>query len=812
MIGRTALLATLFLAAPAFAQQHADAGGLPEEVAAPDAGLAGEAVDGGPEAAASEQAIPEAPAVEAERTETQVLERPPSDAAPSEAPAAPAEGEAATVAEAEGAGQPPVDPAAAQAAAEKKYSSVVVGTAETRTSGSVHVIKDRELQRFEYDDPHAVLRQVPGLYARGEDGFGLRPNIGLRGANSDRSKKVTLMEDGILFGPAPYSAPAAYYFPLVTRMMTVRVLKGPSAIMHGPQTVGGSVDFITRVFPYDETLLLDVAGGQYLYGKLHGVYGATMGRNAFLVEGVHNRTDGFKELDGGGDTGYVRNEFMFKGQRTLDPLGEAKQKVELKLGFSQEGSNETYLGLTDEDFRANPLRRYATSALDRMEWYRTQIVLRHALELGRLSVDTALYRQDFSRAWNKVNHFRGAGIANVLADPTSARNAIYYGVLSGKQDTSSNNETLFIGPNDRAFVSQGLQSTGQWSATTGPLLHQLEFGARWHYDRIERLHTEDGYRVEAGRLVHAGGPTVTTANNRDSTYALALHLVDAMSWGPVTVTPGLRTELIRSRSQDNLTGTVEHGSVNVLLPGVGAHWAILEQLGVFGGVYRGFSPPPPGQGDTALPEESINYEAGARWTPGGTRLEVVGFYNDYANLTDICTYSNGCLNDNLDRQFDAGNARIYGLEALASKNLRFGRKLTIPLSLAYTLTKTEFLESFQSADPQFGNVTAGDELPYVPLHQVYATAGVETKRFGIYLNALYVSQMREIAGQGEADAGELTDELLTFDASASVNLFGGKLYLNARNLTNNVVIVSRRPFGARPNAPRMVQLGFKYEL
>ena len=30
------------------------------------------------------------------------------------------------------------------------------------------------------------------------------------------------------------------------------------------------------------------------------------------------------------------------------------QRVELKLGYADESSNETYLGLTDEDFRATP--------------------------------------------------------------------------------------------------------------------------------------------------------------------------------------------------------------------------------------------------------------------------------------------------------------------------------------------------------------------------------------------------------------------------------------------------------------------------
>ncbi|MDB4995815.1 MAG: outer rane iron(III) dicitrate receptor, partial [Myxococcaceae bacterium] len=72
----------------------------------------------------------------------------------------------------------------------------VAGTKLGQTAGSAHVIRSDKLERYEYDDPNAVLAQVPGVYSRGEDGIGLRPNIGIRGVNPDRSKKLTLLEDG----------------------------------------------------------------------------------------------------------------------------------------------------------------------------------------------------------------------------------------------------------------------------------------------------------------------------------------------------------------------------------------------------------------------------------------------------------------------------------------------------------------------------------------------------------------------------------------------------------------------------------------
>ncbi len=734
---------------------------------------------------------------------------PTAEAPPTEAPAESVD--AGVVLEPVVEAVPETVPEAVPETVAKGFSTVVVGTAETKTSGSIHIIKSAKLERSELDDPQAVLQSVPGVYGRGEDGFGLRPNVGLRGANSDRSKKVTLLEDGVLFGPAPYSAPAAYYFPLMTRMKSVRVLKGPSAIIHGPQTIGGSVELITRSITQGESYGIDLSGGEYFYGKAHGFYGAGNERSGFLVEGIHLRSSGFKELDGGGDTGFRRNEWMVKARHALDLEGPSRQSLQLKVGYSDELSNETYLGLSDADFRANPLRRYLASTLDQMTWKRTQIVASHELKHGSFALTTTAYRHDLNRSWNKVNRFRGASVANVLADPDSARNAIYYGVLTGALDAQTADETLLIGPNQRVFVSQGVQSVARWSMATGPVHHDVEVGARYHYDSIDRLHTERGFVMTQGVLVHDGRQTTTTADNFDSTHAVALHALDALVWKRLTLTPGVRVEIIRSRSVDRLLSESNEGGVTFAMPGLGAHVSLAEPLGVFAGVYRGFSPPAPGQAGTVLPEESINYEAGARWTRGGSeRIELIGFFNDYMNLTDICTFSNGCLAANLDRQIDAGQANIWGLEAYVEKTFRLGR-YAFPLSAAYTLTRTRLLESFLSADPQFGAVRAGDELPYVPRHQAVGTLAIEAPRWGAYVSGTYLGVMRETAGQGPALPGEHTDAQLTFDLGASFHPTPrSKLYLNVRNVLDEHVIVSRRPYGARPNAPRTLLAGFKY--
>lgn len=743
----------------------------------------------------------------------------PAAPAPADPPVAPADPPAAPAlpASTEPAAPPAPDPQA-------PVDVSVAGTRIKETSGSAHVVRPKQLERFEYDDPHQVLLGVPGVYVRGEDGYGLRPNIGMRGALSDRSKKITLMEDGVLLGPAPYSAPAAYYFPLVTRMNSVRVVKGPSTIVYGPHTVAGAIDFTTAPIPPGHKTLVDVAVGQYLYRKVHLRQSFADETRGILVEGVHVGTAGFKEMDGGGDTGFSRNEFMVKGHWSFGSVETLFHDVEVKAGYSGEVSNETYLGLTDADFRETPYRRYGASRLDRMEWNRTQLALTHRVTNGgALTVETTAYRNDLHRLWNKVNAFRGAALADVLARPAEGQNQLYYDVLTGAVPASTREEDLMIGPNDRTFVSQGIQTTLKWKPTTGPITHRIELGARVHHDAIKRVHTQGAYLVEGGDPVPkraASSPTTsveTTGDNDASTIALALHAIDAATWGPVTLTGGVRVESIRSQFEDKLEGRVERILQEVVLPGGGVFVALPLDFGVFGGVYQGFSPIAPGQEDnTVRPEKSVNYEGGVRFSPRRFRAELIGFYNDYTNLSNQCTLSTGCVQENTDQQFDGGAARVYGLEAYVESEWKPRRDLTLPARLAYTFTEARFSTTFNSSDPIFGAVEEDDLIPYIPTHQLTGSIGVEAARWAVNASGTFVDSLREIAGKGdlagEREAGRATDAYFLLDLSVSVKpLSFLTLYVNGRNLTNQAYIVSRRPFGARPGAPLSIQGGAKAE-
>jgi Fe(3+) dicitrate transport protein len=260
---------------------------------------------------------------------------------------------------------------------------------------------------------------------------------------------------------------------------------------------------------------------------------------------------------------------------------------------------------------------------------------------------------------------------------------------------------------------------------------------------------------------------------------------------------------------DHLAETSVHALSVVPLFGLGAVYSFDFGLSTLAGVNQGFSPPTPGQVDAA-PERALNSELGLRFAKHGLKLEAVGFWSEYQNLTGECTDSSGCTNDAINRQFNGGAARVLGVEALGSVRFKAGWGVTAIGELHYTFTSAHFLTDFQSDNPSWGNVVAQAELPYVPRHQGRLRLRGSKGPFELGLGAMYYGAIRELAGVGSIDPAVLVPGRVLVDATAAIEWGQARLYVTATNLINSSALVSRRPFGARPQAPMLIQVGFKY--
>ena len=114
--------------------------------------------------------------------------------------------------------------------------------------GSGALVDSEQVANEVLVDINQALKTVPGIYIQEEDGYGLRPNIGIRGATSERSSKISLLEDGVMIAPAPYSNPSAYYFPTAARMHAFEVIKGAPLLRYGPHTTGGVLNMVSSTY------------------------------------------------------------------------------------------------------------------------------------------------------------------------------------------------------------------------------------------------------------------------------------------------------------------------------------------------------------------------------------------------------------------------------------------------------------------------------------------------------------------------------------------------------------------------------------
>ncbi|MEM6512934.1 MAG: TonB-dependent receptor [Pseudomonadota bacterium] len=700
--------------------------------------------------------------------------------------------------------------------------------------GSASAIDFDDILKFNQSDIQRMIRQVPGVSVQVEDGYGLRPNLSIRGTPSERSSRITLLEDGVLIAPAPYAAPAAYYFPTPGRLSSIEVLKGPAAIAQGPYTIGGAVNLVSTPIPDGAAGFANLQVGEDATWRVHANYGDDRGPIDWLVETHQWYSDGFQTLDSGDDTGLEKEDYLVKLRYTLPDSGAIQQQFDLKLHYATESSDQSYLGLTDADFEASPLRRYGLSRLDNIDTEHSQIILSHTLSKDTFSVRTTAYYNEFERDWfktegfdvtgspdaqtfNGVSWFQVIQAVNRGQSIGPATPEVLSGIFAG-DDTDDG--AIQIRSNAREYYSTGIQTELAWTASFGGFDHNFTAGLRIHSDHEERLQRNSTYTQTGGDLVLDDLGLLGNAGNAEQDAdAIAIWIRDEIDFGRLVLTPGIRFESIdqervryetrvgltvdpSSRADSNIRDTREN-DVDVVIPGLGFVYAFDDSWTAYGGAHKGFSAPTNAPGVDE--EESMNYELGLRYD--GIRLfaDVGLFLTDYDNLVGTCTASSGA-DCEVGDAFNGDAATVAGLEFLLQADYPLGRSLTVPIRVAVTLIDAEFDSDIADTD-FFGEVTAGDPLPYIPEFQAYISAGLERDQWGVYASINHVDEACVRASCGEfeqIDASTLLDlsgqyrfsESLTFTAAVE-------------NLTDEADIVGRTPYGARPNKSRTAMIGIR---
>ena len=691
-------------------------------------------------------------------------------------------------------------------------SQVIFGSkyeAKNRT-GSSYYLSPEELEKFSYSDINRVLKSVPGVHIYEEDGFGLRPNISLRGTSPDRSAKISIMEDGVLIAPAPYSAPAAYYFPSVARMQAVEILKGSSQIQYGPFTTGGAINLVSTQIPSRFRGSINTSDGSFNTSQKHLKIGASKTYLGYSLEYLNNNSDGFKNLPNGNTTGFDKNDVVAKFKLQNKQNAKFNQSLEFKFQYSDETSNETYLGLTTEDFESSPFDRYAASQKDKMTNDHLQFMVTHKIDVSNfLQITSNAYHNDFSRNWYKLNDVVFGGdkvnISKILEAPQNYPK--YMDIINGTSNSDAN--AFILKANNRSYLSKGIQTKLDFHWNSALVFHDLEIGLRYHYDDEDRFQWKDGYSISDGQMnLTSEGAPGSDANRISKATAFAGSVLYKLKYNNITLTPGIRYEDIVLEKTDfgsddlNRTGvdlSSRENKVSIFIPGIGFNYKFNNSTSVFGGVHKGFSPPGNTVGQES--EESINYELGSRFNFKGLRGEVVGFYNDYSNLLGSDLAASGGTGSL--EQFNAGEVSVKGFELLLNYDLlQKNTTYALPITFGYTFTDATFLNSFGSDDGLWGDVQSGDELPYIAKHQFNTSISLEHHKFELNINGRLNGAFKTEASADAInnDNGITSNFIIDFVGKYHVSK---TLSLSAKiiNVLDKTYAVAKVPAGLRPGHP-----------
>jgi Fe(3+) dicitrate transport protein len=682
----------------------------------------------------------------------------------------------------------------------------------SKTPGSATILNARDIKQFAPLTSNELLRKVTGVNVVDEEGAGLRLNISIRGLDPDRSRNVLMLEDGVPIALGPYGEPEMYFTPSIDKMSGIEVLKGSGQILFGPQTIGGVVNFFTADPPSTETSRIKLTGAKDGYFSGFGAYGNTIGKTGFIVSYLHKRADNL------GMTSFRLNDLSAKIKIELN----SNSNLGIKLGYYDEESNSTYIGITQTMYDRGGEDFVRMSPYDNLPIKRLSASATHQLQINEnISLKTTAFAYTTSRNWQRQDFSFNSSAANktgVIWGNTSIANGAVYMLNS-------------TGNRDRQFEVAGIEPRLSINYNFLNITNELETGARFLYEKADE-------QFIIGQNANTANGTMRDKEVRTGNSFSAYTQNTFNISSKLSLKAGLRMEnfdyerkILRGRYRINNvnnvirdTSIVSDDNTFALIPGLGINYALNDNVNIFSGVHKGFAPPRIKDAITSdgIPynldaELSTNYELGTRMNfENYLSAEFTAFILDFKN--QIIPVSNSSGNVNATGVVNGGQTMHKGIEA--GVKLDFGKILGSRNS--FTLETNLTLQNSVYSSDRFIPVNGvsvnvkNNSLPYAANVMMWNALGMNLQNgFGLriagnYIGPQFTDELNTQSASSNGKIGELKSRYI-IDANAFYRIpkTNASLNVSVKNLTDKRYISTRRPEGIRVGLPRLLTAGFE---
>jgi Fe(3+) dicitrate transport protein len=679
---------------------------------------------------------------------------------------------------------------------------VVIGQRESllKISGTGATIEQADLLRARVFTVNEALRQVAGVFARDEEGLGLRPNIGIRGLSPIRSTKVLLLEDGLPLAYAPYGDNASYFHPSIRRFSRIEVLKGASQIRFGPNTVGGVINYVTPPAPDTFEGQATVTGGNRGYGEFDLALGGPVAGFRTTLHGTAAKSDGARDNQ---DLRY--NDLYLKVERQI---GDAHD-LTWRISRYAEDSQITYSGLTQAEYLANPRQNPFVNDQFVVKRVASSFTWGWALS-DTMTLKTSAYGSWFDRDWWRQS-------SNSSQRPNDASD-LACGGIANLLTTCGNEGRL------REYNTYGIETRLNDVRSIRSMSLESEIGIRYADERQNRLQVNSDTPTgrTAGTSINGG----LRENNLRYVTAWSGFATTKVTLEKLTVSPGIRVENIKLRRVNRLNPLVPIGGnakLSEVIPGLGVTYALRPNFIAYGGVHRGFAPPrvedaisnTTGGSVNLAAETSNNWEAGLRGNlVEGVGVDLAWFRMDFDNQivpSSVAGGSGATLTS-------AGKTLHQGVEVsargsfkdmglLAANDVFFRLALTWVADASYQGTRFSGVGGFATTS------VSGNRLPYAP--EVLLTAAVgyalgdvaEIQAEYVFTDQMYSDDLNTIEVSANGQRGLIPASSI-WNATLNVHPKDWKVgfFVTVKNVTDEETIVDRAR-GILPGSPRLIQGG-----